>query len=41
LVLQLTGGMLTCKPMRNLRASTGWSSELLSVHIIFPKELSS
>jgi hypothetical protein len=27
--------------MRNLRASTGQSSELLSVHIMFHKELSS
>jgi hypothetical protein len=41
LVLQLTDGMLTWKPMRNLRASTGRNSELLSVHIMFPKELSS
>jgi hypothetical protein len=24
--------------MRNLRASTGWSSEPLSVHIMFPRE---
>jgi hypothetical protein len=39
--LQLTGGMLTWKPTRNLRASTGWSSEPLSVHIMFPRELSS
>jgi hypothetical protein len=38
LVLQPTGGMLTWKPMRNLRASTGRSSELLSVHIMFPRE---
>jgi hypothetical protein len=30
LVLQPTGGILTWKPMRNLRASTGRSSELLS-----------
>jgi hypothetical protein len=29
------------KPMRSLRASTGRSSELLSVHIMFPRELSS
>jgi hypothetical protein len=41
LVLQSTGGMLTWKPMRNLRASTNRSSELLSVHIMFLKELSS
>jgi hypothetical protein len=41
LVLQPTGGILTFKPMRNLRASTSQSSELLSVHIMFPKELSS
>jgi hypothetical protein len=30
--------MLTWKAMRNLRASTSWNSELLSVHIMFPKE---
>jgi hypothetical protein len=40
LVLQPTGGMLTWKPMRNLRASTSRSSELLSMYIMFPKELS-
>jgi hypothetical protein len=40
---QLSGPttMRTWKPMGNLRASTGWSLELLSVHIMFPKELSS
>jgi hypothetical protein len=37
LVLQPTGGMLTWKPMRNQRASTGRSSEPLSVHIMFPQ----
>jgi hypothetical protein len=26
------------EPMRNLRASIGQSSELLSVHIMFPRE---
>jgi hypothetical protein len=36
--LQPTSGMLMWKPMRNLRASTGQNSELLSVHIMFPKE---
>jgi hypothetical protein len=41
LVLQPTSGMLMWKPMRNLRESTGRSSEPLSVHIMFPKELSS
>jgi hypothetical protein len=41
LVLQPTGEMLTWKPMRNLRASTGQNSELLSVNIMFPKESSS
>jgi hypothetical protein len=41
LVLQPTGRMLMSKPMRNLRASTGQNSELLSVHIMFPKESSS
>jgi hypothetical protein len=40
LVLQLTGVMLMWKPMRNLKASTGQSSELLFMHIMFPKELS-
>jgi hypothetical protein len=25
------------KPMRNPRASTGWSSELLFMHIVFPQ----
>jgi hypothetical protein len=35
------GGMLTWKPMRNLRASTSRSSEPLFMHIMFPKELSS
>jgi hypothetical protein len=39
LVLQLTDAMLTWKPMKNLRASTGQNLELLSVHIIFPKGL--
>jgi hypothetical protein len=29
--------MLTWKPMRSLRASTGRHSELLSMHIMFPK----
>jgi hypothetical protein len=29
--------MLTWKPIRNLRASTGRSSESLSVHIMFPQ----
>jgi hypothetical protein len=38
LVLQPTGGMLMWRPMRNLRASTGWSSEPLSVLIMFPRE---
>jgi hypothetical protein len=38
LVQQLTGVMLMWKPMRNLRASTGQSSEPLSVHIMFPRE---
>jgi hypothetical protein len=41
LVLQPTSGMLPWKRMRNLRASTGRSSEPLFVHIMFPKELSS
>jgi hypothetical protein len=41
LVLQPTGGMLMWKPMRNQRASTDRSSEPLSVHIMFPRELSS
>jgi hypothetical protein len=41
LVLQPTGGIPTWKPMRNLRASTGWNSEPLSTHIMFTKELSS
>jgi hypothetical protein len=41
LVLQLTGGMLMSKPMRNPRASIGWNLEMLSMHIMFPKELSS
>jgi hypothetical protein len=40
-VLLPTGGMLMWKHMRNLRASTGRSSEPLSVHIMFPRELSS
>jgi hypothetical protein len=30
--------MLTSKPMRNLRVSTDQNSELISVHIMFPKE---
>jgi hypothetical protein len=38
LVLQPTGGMLMWKPMRNLRASTSQNSELLSMHVMFPKE---
>jgi hypothetical protein len=29
--------MLTWKPMRNPRVSTGWNSELLSMHIMFPQ----
>jgi hypothetical protein len=33
--------MLTWKPMRNPRPSTSQNSELLSMHIMFPKELSS
>jgi hypothetical protein len=33
--------MLTWKPMINLRTSTSRSSELLFMHIMFPKELSS
>jgi hypothetical protein len=41
LVLQLTGGMLTWKSMRNPRASTGQSLYLLFMHIMFSKELSS
>jgi hypothetical protein len=41
IIVQLTGGMLMWKPMRNLRAPTGWSLEPLSVHIMFPRELSS
>jgi hypothetical protein len=32
--------MFTWKLMRNLRASTDQSSELLFMHIMFPKELS-
>jgi hypothetical protein len=30
--------MLMSKPMRNLRASTGRSSEPLSMYIIFPRD---
>jgi hypothetical protein len=41
LVLHTSSGMLMWKPMRNLRASTGQSSEPLFMHIMFPKELSS
>jgi hypothetical protein len=39
--VQLTSGMLMWKLIRNLRASTGQSSEPLSMHIMFPGELSS
>jgi hypothetical protein len=35
--MQSTGGMLMWKPMRNPEASTHRSSELLSVHIMFPQ----
>jgi hypothetical protein len=41
LVLQPTGGMLIWKLIRNLRASIGRSSEPLSMHIMFSRELSS
>jgi hypothetical protein len=41
LVVQPTGGMLTWKPIRNLRATIGRNSEQLSMQIMFPKELSS
>jgi hypothetical protein len=41
LVVQPTGGMFTCKPIRNLRATIGRNSEQLSMQIMFPKELSS
>jgi hypothetical protein len=41
LVLQLTCGMCTWKPMRNPRASTGQNLELLSMHIMSPEALSS
>jgi hypothetical protein len=37
----LASHQLTWKPMRKLRASTGWNSEPFSMHIMFPKELSS
>jgi cobalamin biosynthesis protein CbiD len=38
LALQPTGGMLMGKPTRSPKASTGRNLELLSMHILFPKE---